>query len=95
MAHLTAVPSDPFDQAPALLRGVYESDGHSPPTVPDNARAMEIVDSSGRTIAYGWAIGEHCDDTQLASAWHWLDEHDAIPEPPTAPTPRACLHVLR
>lgn len=69
----------PSSPPPDSTRGVFDADPLNPPPPPPEARAIEIVDSTGRTIAYSWVLREHDDEDTTSTAWAWLKKHDANP----------------
>jgi hypothetical protein len=77
MLHPT-LPADAGDSRSQV--GVFQVDPHHPPVVPPDARAVEICNSDGQTIAFAWVIPEHAEALRDA-AWQWYDEHGATARP--------------
>ena len=66
----------PHQSIRCIQRGVFNADPLNPPPTPSGAHGLEIVDSSGRVIAFAWVLAEHANEQFFNTAWDWLDAHD-------------------
>jgi len=55
------------------ISGVFAANPFNQPTPPPGAKAVELRDRDGNTIAFAWVIREHGDDYFRESAWAYFD----------------------
>lgn len=74
------------ERTPAPLGGVFEANPNQSPTPPFGARAVELRDDTGRTVAFAWVIAERS-ESLVERAYNWLDVTSHPRRPPLSLMP--------